>query len=213
MCVSHAIFIIIVIKVACVVLVIGYIKKCQDYGNLLKIYNMQIKNVNSKNFNHVMIDLETMGNDSYSSIVSIGAVNFDIETGETGKEFYIDVSFQSCIDFGLGINASTIIWWLGQNEEARQKLSNFIESCGGKDVQVWGNSARFDMGLLQNAYQKIKIPYPWDFRKERCVRTLLALKPEAKKAVPNVGVAHDPVDDCLFQIRYCVEVWKSLNHE
>lgn len=191
---------------------------------------MYINNLSSKNFGHVMIDLETMGNDSYSSIVSIGAVNFDIETGETGKEFYIDVNFQSCIDFGLGINASTILWWLGQNEEARQKLiqgqktapdlataltklSDFIELCGGKDVQVWGNSARFDMGLLQNAYQKIKVAYPWDFRKERCVRTLLAFKPEAKKAVPNVGVAHDPVDDCLFQIRYCVEVWKSLNHE
>lgn len=189
-----------------------------------------LKNVNSKNFGHVMIDLETMGNDSYSSIVSIGAVNFDIETGETGKEFYIDVSFQSCIDFGLGINASTILWWLGQNEEARQKLingqknasdlptalqklSDFIELCGGKDVQVWGNSARFDMGLLQNAYQKAKMTYPWDFRKERCVRTLLAFKPEAKKAVANVGVAHDPVDDCLFQIRYCTEVWKSLDHE
>lgn len=195
-----------------------------------KFIKNMINNINSKNFNHVMIDLETMGNDSYSSIVSIGAVNFDIKTGETGKEFYIDVSFQSCIEFGLGINASTILWWLGQNEEARQKLingqknasnlptaleklSDFIEMCGGKDVQVWGNSARFDMGLLQNAYQKAKMTYPWDFRKERCVRTLLALKPEAKTAVANVGVAHDPVDDCLFQIRYCTEVWKSLDNK
>jgi exodeoxyribonuclease VIII len=94
-----------------------------------------------------------------------------------------------------------------------QKLSDFIEMCGGKDIVfVWGNSARFDLGLLHNAYQKCNMPYPWDFRKERCVRTLLALKPQAKTVTQNVGVAHNPVDDCLFQIKYCTEVWKSLNH-
>ena len=41
---------------------------------------------------HIMIDLETMGNKSYSAIVSIGAVKFDIKTGETGETFYRNVN-------------------------------------------------------------------------------------------------------------------------
>ena len=36
---------------------------------------------------HVMIDIETMGNMSHSAIVSVGAVRFDLETGEIGEKF------------------------------------------------------------------------------------------------------------------------------
>ncbi len=49
-------------------------------------------------FGHLMLDIETMGNESFSSIVSIGALEFNIETGKTGKEFYVNVDLQSCMD-------------------------------------------------------------------------------------------------------------------
>ena len=39
-------------------------------------------------YTHVMLDLETMGRKSNSALVSIGAVEFDLITGETGREFY-----------------------------------------------------------------------------------------------------------------------------
>lgn len=71
-----------------------------------------------------MLDIETMGNESFSSIVSIGALEFDIETGKTGKEFYVNVDLQSCMDLGLIVNASTIMWWLNQNEQARKDLTD-----------------------------------------------------------------------------------------
>ena len=45
-----------------------------------------------KKFGHLMVDIETMGNQSNSAIVSIGAVEFNMATGETGKEFYTNVS-------------------------------------------------------------------------------------------------------------------------
>ena len=48
-------------------------------------------------FSHLMLDLETMGTKSNSAIISIGAVEFDILTGKTGREFYRNVSLQSCI--------------------------------------------------------------------------------------------------------------------
>jgi len=52
------------------------------------------------NYTDVMLDLETMGRKSNSALVSIGAVEFNLETGETGKEFYEVIDLQSCLDVG-----------------------------------------------------------------------------------------------------------------
>lgn len=171
-----------------------------------------------------MVDIETMGNQSYSSIISIGAVEFDIDTGETGRSIHINVDLQSCMDHGLIVNASTIMWWLQQNEQARNNfvnkdviyslpaaLTRFAEFCN-VEQEVWGNSARFDLGILQNAYNKVGKPIPWDFRKERCVRTLLSFKPEVKDKYNDFGVEHDAIDDCMRQIKYCVEIWNNLKN-
>lgn len=178
-----------------------------------------------KKYGHLMIDLETMGNESRSAIVSIGAVEFNMVTGETGEEFFKVVSLQSCIDLGLEINASTVMWWMTQSEEARKSLidknalhiadalvqfSDFVNKCGGKDIEVWGNSARFDLGILSDAYNKAHLKMPWDFRKERDVRTLVSFLPAIKDMTKFHGTAHNPIDDCHHQIRYCSETWNTL---
>jgi hypothetical protein len=172
---------------------------------------------------HVMVDIETMGSMSYSSIVSIGAVEFEIETGRTGRQFYENVSLQSCLDLGLVINADTLLWWLKQNEEARLEIANAkgvhinialnrLSQFVSKKQQLWGNSARFDLGILQNAYDKSGMLIPWDFRKERDVRTLVAFKPDIMKSYNHEGVAHNALDDCHKQIGYCSKIWNTLKN-
>jgi len=186
----------------------------------LKNNNMEINEIST--FKHLMIDIETMGNDSYSSIVSIGALEFDIDTGKTGKEFYVNVDLQSCLDVGLIINASTVLWWMKQNDQARKDLvdrnvvpiktalEDFSKFCN-TNYQIWGNSARFDCGILQNAYNKVGIPIPWDFRKERCVRTLVSFHPETKKKYEFNGTAHNALADCYYQAGYCSAIWTVLH--
>lgn len=172
---------------------------------------------------HLMIDIETMANESFSAIISLAAVEFDINTGQTGKEFYINISLQSCIDLGLIVNADTIMWWMKQSDEARKSLTgdsvsineallSFSGFCN-KDYQVWGNSARFDLGILQNAYNKAKLPICWDFRKERCVRTLVSFRPETKAYYKYIGTAHNALADCYNQIAYCSLIWSEMNHK
>jgi hypothetical protein len=175
-----------------------------------------------KKFGHLMLDIETMGNESYSSILSIGALEFAIETGETGNEFYTNIDLQSCMNLGLVVNASTIMWWMKQSDQARSDLAkdgavsieealhSFSAVCN-KDYQIWGNSARFDCGILQNAYNKAGIPIPWDFRKERCVRTLVSFNPRVKENYVRQGTEHNALSDCYHQVGYCSEIWKSLN--
>jgi len=187
----------------------------------------EVKFEEPKQLGHVMLDLETMGNGSNSVIVSIGAVEFDINTGELGREFYRKIDLKSCLDKGLKINADTLQWWLMQNEAARRMVAEgqgskiedalyafllFLELLGAKEVKIWGNSVRFDCGILQDAYTACNYPIPWNFRNEMDVRTLVAFAPEVKANFPSVGILHDPIADCKFQIGYCTAIWQKLNN-
>lgn len=176
-------------------------------------------------YTDVMLDLETLGNKSNAAILSIGAVEFNMETGDIGSEIYMVVDLQSCLDLGLIINGSTFYWWMQQSDVARKAIcaenklllseavllfSNWMKDRIAK-VQIWGNGARFDIGLMEDAY--IACGYqemPWYFRSERDVRTLVGFAPDIKANLPFEGMEHNPVDDCKHQIKYCHETWKNL---
>lgn len=171
----------------------------------------------------IMIDIETLGTQSSSVILSVAAVKFNLQTGEIGEHFYKKVDMQSCIDSGLKINTSTLKFWMEQRHEVlkdllinahplRDVLTNFsiyIKSFG-EAMNMWGNSARFDLGLLHNAYDTIKQPIPWDFRKECDVRTLVMLKPEIKADMTFEGDKHNALHDCFHQIKYVSNTYKAI---
>lgn len=64
--------------------------------------------------NHLMVDLETMGNGPYAPVISIGAVFFDLKTGETGEDFSVNISLESSMRYRARPDASTILWWMEQ---------------------------------------------------------------------------------------------------
>jgi hypothetical protein len=177
-----------------------------------------------KRLGHVMVDLETMGRDTDAVICSIGAVEFDINTGETGLEFYEKVNIQTCLDKGMSVNGETIYWWLQQSEKARMALLGenknisqvlyefklFLENLGANTVQIWGNGISFDIIILTEAFRKCNLKEPWNFRCERDVRTLVSFAPEVKDHYPKMGTEHHPIDDCKFQIGYCTAIWQNL---
>jgi exodeoxyribonuclease VIII len=110
--------------------------------------------------NHIMVDLETMSTQSYAAIISIGAVKFDLNTGKIGDTFYRNIDLQSALDSGLLVNSASILWWMNQNKKSIRDLQNdkvelysalldFAKFCSG-DYYVWGNSAKFDLGILQS---------------------------------------------------------------
>jgi hypothetical protein len=176
-------------------------------------------------YTDVMLDIETMGNKSNSAIVSIGAVEFNMITGEIGREFYKVVDLQSSLDAGLKINASTVYFWLQQNQQARDGITVdkkiplatalhmfgvWMQDCI-KDVNIWGNGARFDIGLMEDAHEACGLKNPWNFRSERDVRTLVSFAPHIKANHPFTGIHHNPIDDCKHQISYCNAIWKKFN--
>lgn len=159
---------------------------------------------------NIMIDLETLGNGNKAAIVAIGAVAFD-HTG-LGSTFYVNVDPTDCQNWGMEIDASTVMWWMKQGVEAREalsagtkvslddalgRLSEFVDSAAGSGATVWGNGATFDNVILDNAYKMLGRRKPWSYRGDRCFRTLRALYPHITQ--DNIGVAHNALDDAKYQ--------------
>lgn len=183
-------------------------------------------NQSVSNLGHVMLALETMGTVSRSPILRIAAIEFDMVSGKTGRQFNGMINLQSCFDAGLIAQPKTIAWWLEQNEQARFGAITAIRDGGnlsevldeftlflrnlGHDFLLWGDSPRFDIALLHDAYHALGKEIPWNFRNERDVRTLTGFAPEIKANAEFHGDPHNLIDDCLHQIRCCVKTWNKI---
>lgn len=177
-----------------------------------------------KSNSHVMLDLETMGTEPGCAIVSIGAVQFDLESGVIGNKFYTSISLKTCMDAGLSVDPYTIMWWLDQNDQARAKLlentvaletalqlfKNFLEQ--NNLTIVWGNSASFDCSILAACYRKLQLNVPWMYIHEKCYRTVTKLFP-ANVPKKDSTKSHDPIYDCEYQIGVLCSIWKKISNK
>ena len=167
---------------------------------------------------NLMIDLETLGTEDDAVILSIGACYFCIETGKIGDTFHKAISIQSCINGKRSIEASTLLWWMNQGDDAKKVFNASKKADGLKIVmnqfndfikpntQPWGNGISFDLVKLKTAFKLCKIKTPWDFWNERDVRTIvemgLLLGFDHKKQLDFNGVKHDALDDAIHQAGY-----------
>jgi len=183
-----------------------------------------------------MLDLETFGNGSNASIVQIGGVIFNQKTGDLVDQICLNINLPSNTKFNRDIDAKTVAWWISQSKEAQNTLdlekglaldaalklfSEFIKHHFG-DVKplIWSHST-FDFVILSNAYSATEVRMPFSHRCERDLRTVTDLggehywEPDYPEV--RVGVHHNALDDCLFQIKYCVKAynkstaWKTTN--
>ncbi|MBC6569225.1 exonuclease [Escherichia coli] len=180
----------------------------------------------SRVWNHISVDLETMGTNPDAPINSIGGKFFDPETGEMGPEFSKTIDAKTS---GGTVDISTIEWWLVQSSEARSAIlvnqiplddallqfREFIsEHSDEKFVQVWGNGATFDNAILRRSYERQGIPCPWRYHNDRDVRTIVELGKtigfDARTAIPFEGVPHNALDDARHQAKYVSVIWQKL---
>ena len=183
-----------------------------------------------------MVDLETLGTAPGSVILSIGAVRFGDEllpgrvdlTPE--NSCYLTANVESSVAAGLTMDASTVMWWLGQSDAARAAVSGakqplydmlarfhywathlepMVTTSPETPVdELWGNGADFDNVLLAEAYKAIGMAAPWKHRANRCYRTLRALRPDIEFVPPTV--AHDALEDALAQANHAVKILQAL---
>lgn len=179
---------------------------------------------------HVMLDIETMGNGPEAAVMSIGACYFNPATGAIGETFHEHISLETSVKAGLKMDASTVIWWMGQSDAARSKfkdngkqqpigaallkLQNFMLMYDD-DVKVWGNGSTFDNAIIKNAYSKaLLMDPPWAFWNDRDVRTVVemgqAVGFDPKRDMAFEGVKHDALADAIHQAKYVSLIWQKL---
>lgn len=171
----------------------------------------------------VMIDLETLGTVANATIMSIGAVKFDLNSEYIDDEgFYASVSIDSNMLAGRSINEQTILWWMGQSPEAqavfhepKQTLEVALDTLAqwfGSDRQtVWSNGADFDLPMLAHAYAGFGWETPWKFFNSRCVRTYRSLP--AAERLPKLGNDHNALRDAINQARLVQQIQAKMVYD
>lgn len=186
-----------------------------------------------KKFKHVMIDTETLGRTPGSVVRSVAAVEFDPQTGETGRQKVWKIDLTDSIRYGFKVESSTLKWWMMQSDEARREfvegaetpLEDFFEEFmefladtdEEKDFTLWCLQLDFDVAMLRsmyswynlNVYRCDEEVLPWDFRKVRDVRPYMDAMDSAGLLPPKVADRHTPLADCLAQINYVHLVEKN----
>ena len=168
----------------------------------------------------VMLDLETLGTTNNAVVVQIGACYFDRKTGNIGDKYEVNVNIQSSLNQGFSVDGSTINWWLQQSEEARKSvftgaevnidkaivdLNNFLRRADF----IWSH-ATFDFVIIMNHLNRLRIKPTFHYRSARDIRTLVDLSNTKFKTYERVGTQHNAIDDCIFQVRYCVDAINSI---
>ncbi|NRA77913.1 MAG: 3'-5' exoribonuclease [Pseudoalteromonas sp.] len=167
---------------------------------------------------NISLDIETLGTNVDSQILSIGACKFDKDGNILAKNYsVIRVSSDATINATMG----TIKFWLTQSASkhvfdskiaspmsiALTSLRMFIQ----EDDEVWANGTKFDLGMLEYQYKLMGTPVPWKFNADRCMRTLRKFAGHID--IDFEGVQHNALDDAIWQAKYIAAACKKLGLE
>ena len=180
----------------------------------------------------VCIDVETLGLGPTAPIVQIGVCWFDLESGPLIDErnMCLSVNPEHAIKARAKIDASTLYWWMRQNDAARQRvfaensrplgdalseLSHMLYGAG--EYRVWFHGPHFDEVKLGYHYSLFNQSTPWRYNWVRDSRTLYhaagmdwdAVYDEVQKELG--GVKHDALSDARATAQCISVAWKLLH--
>lgn len=176
---------------------------------------------------HVMLDLETWGTSPYSTIIMIGACEFDPYAEQQDK--IVTDRFEVAIapvNAGLRVDAETLMWWMDADRDVaraiwqgrpkvwlREALDGFADwlrslSDVESDLRIWGNGAGFDNTLLRQSYEVSSREVPWSFRHDRCFRTLRSML--TIEEGHYLGTAHTALADAESQAIRANQIVRKL---
>lgn len=180
------------------------------------------------NLDDISVDCETLSTFHDAPIISIGAVRFDRTTGKLGATFYEEIDIQSAMKIGRP-SADTLRWWITQGFKAKEiflkrdfekfslatVLHNFATWCRGIGTpRFWVNGPAEDAAWLKHGYEigGHGLTIPWHHTNVRDVRTIVELATELAgfKGVPDVGTAHNALDDATYQANLVSAAYAAL---
>lgn len=176
--------------------------------------------------NIVVIDFETLSTEHNAALISIGAVELNINTGSLGEQFYANITPESSIAAGLDVSESTKAWWLKQGKAAqdvlsvnqrdlRSVLTEFTIWCNQNNIKyAIGNGPRADNQWLESACKALGMASPIKYWGDLDMRTLtfigtyiLGMKHWHSTFK---GVKHNALHDAINEAEFCRDVFKKL---
>lgn len=163
---------------------------------------------------HLVLDIETLGIEKGSTILSIGAVCGD-------REFYVN-NIVTHIYKG-DIDHDTVKWWMTVPSETARKelysqagnnaiydvLDDFVRFIGRvKPDYLWGNSPDFDFGHLEYWLKKHHKFVPWKYHQLRDIRTI---KDFVEVEPMDDELKHIAIEDARYEHKILMEFLKKVN--
>lgn len=181
---------------------------------------------------NIMVDLETASTENNAAILTIGATKVrtyeELYTDEELPEedsLYLRADFEKQFtefsDNAFHVSRSTMDWWDSQPPLVRAEaftgdisIQTVLE-CFAKylrrfpaPVYIWGNGSDFDNVILRMAYDTCGIQVPWEFRNNRCYRTMKNLVSCVKS--PKNTNAHNSLSDARTQAAHLESILHYL---
>jgi exodeoxyribonuclease VIII len=173
---------------------------------------------------HIMIDVETLGTNNDSQILSIGACEFT-SSGAIKNKFYMVVKLEDSVH--VKVTPGTLKFWATQGQE----LANLLNDPNAEHIMfvlgalsrhfnwdgasLWANGTKFDIGMLEELYKTNNLVIPWKYNSDRCMRTIKQFA--GKIDISFEGKPHHALDDAVWQALYvsiaCAKLGLELDNE
>lgn len=170
---------------------------------------------------YIMFDIETMGLLPSSALTQVGVIAFQ-RIGQSYKvisEKSLTVSPDHWGDNDRTFSGSTVAWWMGQSDKARESITKglltqravvetfhaFVTKYLDKEEGMVWSKGNLDILVMEDLFRVYNLPCPWQYWQVRDLRTLLWV---SDPNLDRVGVEHDALDDARFQL---IQFTESLN--
>lgn len=171
------------------------------------------------------LDIETLDLERTTAVVfeiGVALVDFDEETEKLNykNETLLAPDLSQQIAYGRTISPKTVAWHVEQHKGNREELASRLriagDACYRADIkiihaklgkllgdadEIWINGLSFDPVVLHYLFAHEGLESPWDFRKEKDVRTIRpALDIIGFQCPPIEGKRHCAVPDAKWNL-------------
>ena len=172
------------------------------------------------NYNHIMLDIETMSIKPNAMVLSIAAIAFDpFEiTTDFSKNPQLDLLLSLEEQSSRDVQEVTAWWWQQRDQSVRdkifgddnrvlvvdalQQLSKFVWMKN----TIWCQGPTLDITVLTDLYESNNLSVPWKYHVVRDSRTLLDLV----EIEPEPDATHDAIEDVVRQSKLVQKALKKL---
>lgn len=176
----------------------------------------------------IMVDLETLDVTPSAVILTIGAIRFDpqgrLKALKDYDYFYKRIEISKQEQLGFTTSQKTKDWWNKQEDKVKNEAfggTSDIEKVirefndwvkkSGVDFRIWSRGTAFDIPILEHAFRKFNIEYPWKFWNVMDMRTVATIT--GTPTTQHKNGKHNALTDCYRQIADLYNCIYNMNRE